>query len=46
MCMISRKIDSVFDEFYELGAREALLVDGAVTKKSANLTAYGTAEVK
>lgn len=27
--MISRKIDRVFDEFYELGAREALLVDGA-----------------
>lgn len=27
--MISRKIDCVFDEFYELGAREALLVDGA-----------------
>ena len=27
--MISRKIDSVLDEFYRLDAREALLIDGA-----------------
>ena len=27
--MITRKIDAVFDEFYDLDAREALLVDGA-----------------
>ena len=45
--MISRKIDRVFDEFYALGAREALLVDGArQVGKTSSIREFGKRHFK